>query len=197
MTSIIATRTYLEEDQREFAAWSGDFNPMHVDPVAARRTGAGAPVVHGVHNLLWCLDAIGRTLPHAGPIHSLRANFDSFVTIGEPIDAILVSHDAAKARAEIRVRGTLAVTIVLGFGDKRAALPEPAPETLYAPEAAVDLPPGEVATLAGRMPYASDNGTQRFPHAARMLGARRLYSPRGHALPRPPFYLQQARARRC
>ncbi|NLH81948.1 MAG: hypothetical protein GX458_14020, partial [Phyllobacteriaceae bacterium] len=32
-----------------FVALSRDANPVHVDALAARRTAAGVPIVHGVH----------------------------------------------------------------------------------------------------------------------------------------------------
>ena len=57
---MLAERTFTKADQARFAAVSGDRNPVHLDPVLARRTPAGAPVVHGVHLLLWGLDALAR-----------------------------------------------------------------------------------------------------------------------------------------
>lgn len=41
---------------REFARLFGDWNPLHVDPVAARRTLFGGAVVHGMHATLAALD---------------------------------------------------------------------------------------------------------------------------------------------
>ena len=43
--------------QASFAAVSGDSNPIHLDPLAARRSLAGGAVVHGIHALLWALDS--------------------------------------------------------------------------------------------------------------------------------------------
>lgn len=40
-----------------FARLAGDFNPLHTDPVYARRTRYGASVVHGIHLVLCALDA--------------------------------------------------------------------------------------------------------------------------------------------
>jgi len=58
---MTATRTFTMADQVAFAAASGDANPMHMDELAARRTQAGAPVVHGVQALLWALDALAQS----------------------------------------------------------------------------------------------------------------------------------------
>ena len=75
---MLASRTFTEADQIEFAAVSGDRNPMHLDALLARRTQAGVPVVHGVHLLLWGLDALAgaeRALP---PMGRLKAAFQAF-----------------------------------------------------------------------------------------------------------------------
>ncbi|HNC74922.1 MAG TPA: MaoC/PaaZ C-terminal domain-containing protein, partial [Elusimicrobiota bacterium] len=40
------------ERQNAFARLSGDANPLHVDPAAARRLLFGRAVVHGVHGVL-------------------------------------------------------------------------------------------------------------------------------------------------
>jgi len=44
-------------DSKAFAELSGDFNPVHVDPVAARRLVFGSTVPHGIHIILRALDA--------------------------------------------------------------------------------------------------------------------------------------------
>ena len=54
---VLSERMFAPDHQNRFAALSGDFNPMHVDAVAARRTLFGVPVVHGVHLLCWALDS--------------------------------------------------------------------------------------------------------------------------------------------
>jgi len=47
-----ASRTFTPAETEAFAAVSGDWNPAHVDPLAARRLIAGGPIAHGVHVLL-------------------------------------------------------------------------------------------------------------------------------------------------
>lgn len=50
---VLGGKTFTMADQSFFARLSGDFNPIHLDPLAARRTRAGDTVVHGVHMLAW------------------------------------------------------------------------------------------------------------------------------------------------
>ena len=52
----VSTRVFTDADQSHFAELSGDFNPMHLDALAARRLIFGRRVVHGIHMLLWGLD---------------------------------------------------------------------------------------------------------------------------------------------
>ena len=59
----ISSRTFGLDDQREFARLSSDWNPMHLDPTFARRTQVGAPVVHGINNLVWAANAVLQSFP--------------------------------------------------------------------------------------------------------------------------------------
>ena len=57
MGDPLDTRVYKMEDQRRFTELSGDFNPIHLDPLRARRSLFGDVVVHGIHSVLHALDA--------------------------------------------------------------------------------------------------------------------------------------------
>ncbi|MEO1316775.1 MAG: SDR family NAD(P)-dependent oxidoreductase [Pseudomonadota bacterium] len=119
IASATATRRFDLEAQHAFAALSGDFNPIHVDPVAARRTLFGEPVVHGLHLVLWALDArlAAGPLP---PLANLRASFKSPVLLDR--DAILTWEGDT---AEIATEGRLAAEITLTPGGTGDALPAP------------------------------------------------------------------------
>src|ERR1700759_4545117 len=81
---VLAERTFMPDDQSRFAGLSGDFNPIHMDAVAARRTLFGVPVVHGVHLLCWALDrwmeSRGLT---ATALERLTVKFARGVLVGE------------------------------------------------------------------------------------------------------------------
>ena len=50
---------------RRYAAVSGDFNPIHVNPISARLFGFPGAIAHGMWTKARCLAALGRELPEA------------------------------------------------------------------------------------------------------------------------------------
>ncbi len=54
----IGNRHFTYFNQSQFAQFSGDFNPIHLDQIEARKTIAGQPTVHGVHSFLWMLECL-------------------------------------------------------------------------------------------------------------------------------------------
>ena len=97
-TFTLASRTFASDDQALFARLSGDFNPIHLDPVAARRTQAGAVVVHGIHAILWALDKLVESGAVTEKIVSLKVQFRNFVPIGRQVELKLLSRDDKSAR---------------------------------------------------------------------------------------------------
>ena len=75
MTEPLASRAFTIEDQRAFALMSRDRNPIHLDASFARRTQAGAAIVHGIHTLLWAMDAALRS--SSFDIQSIKVRFYS------------------------------------------------------------------------------------------------------------------------
>lgn len=108
-----AQRLFTEEDQRRFAELSGDANPLHLDPVAARRLLFGQPVVHGIHTLLWCLDRLAGEIAEPFRLEELSASFRRPVFLGQVVRVVvargqdgrfLVETDGARCRAQGRIR---------------------------------------------------------------------------------------------
>jgi acyl dehydratase len=92
----LAVRTFELADQERFAQLSGDANPLHLDPLSARRELFGEVLVHGVHATAWLLDAWLAEHPLMGPhrIARLVASFPAPIGLGKEIEARLVSHGA-------------------------------------------------------------------------------------------------------
>lgn len=77
--SFFGERSFSISDQERFARCSGDYNPIHLDQVYARRCLTGGIVVHGIHTLLWALDCWAKVFvsaqrPAKG-IRRLKAQF--------------------------------------------------------------------------------------------------------------------------
>lgn len=102
-------RVIALDESRAFAALSGDHNPMHVDPVYARRLLFGKPVIHGVYLVLWGLN---EALETRSRLLSLAVAFNAPVLVGSAAE--LVVEKPAGGSATITVRdsdGNAATTI--------------------------------------------------------------------------------------
>ena len=168
----IARRRFTMADQRCFADLSGDHNPIHMDPVAARRTIAGASVVHGVHLLLWALDALAASQPLARERFELRVRFLRFVYLDAEVQLDLAPRTERKIRMQVVSGGVVCCSI-----DVNPDAPPPAPMAppsgpVIAPDVALDIDVDDVSNTDGRIGLASVGSAfgENFPSAAAWLG---------------------------
>lgn len=76
------------KDSMAFAQLSGDYNPIHTDPIAARRTQFGGTVIHGIHLALHAIDRLVReSVLNAIPPKVLSVTFGEPVPTGIPVRA--------------------------------------------------------------------------------------------------------------
>ncbi len=120
-------RTFTLQNQQQFAALSGDYNPMHVDPIAARRLMFGANVVHGIHLVLWCLDAVSAV--NARPVETVSAQFRKPVRVDEPVTASFSFKNDTKLKIKLNGQDGLLTTINIAF----STTPQEAASTLDLP----------------------------------------------------------------
>jgi NAD(P)-dependent dehydrogenase (short-subunit alcohol dehydrogenase family) len=173
----LAARAFTAADQEKFAAVSGDRNPMHLDPLAARRTQAGAPVVHGIHLLLWALDILAATDPDLPPIQTLRVRFHQFLYVDESAALRMTKLHPDEARLTITAGQALVAVIRIRYGK-----PCPGPVGLDGvsvevthPGAPLDMSFEELADRSGRVPFiAPEMIAGMFRHAAQWVGAARI-----------------------
>ena len=175
----IAKRVFCNADQVSFASASGDSNPIHVDPVEARRTQAGSQVVHGIHLLLWALDVFAESHPGLPPLQSIRAEFNKFVYIDEPVEVLLKQQNPASARLIIAVDGTPRAKVSIGFGEPSEECPAWASRPLDAitdPRAPIDRTLDQMDGISGRLafPTSPEHASTLFQAAAHWLGPRRI-----------------------
>jgi NAD(P)-dependent dehydrogenase (short-subunit alcohol dehydrogenase family) len=177
----LARRKFSPGDQALFAGLSGDFNPVHLDPVAARRTQLGAPVVHGVHTVLWCLDVFARQFPAAGRMSALNVRLSRPIYEDEMPSIVMTQQAADQIRLRVQVDDVIVATIRIGLGGPPPALPpsRAAPNDDGAGALrtlARDIGLDEMRGMSGAIRPAADAGAMAeiFPAAAGWIGPSRL-----------------------
>jgi acyl dehydratase len=175
----VGSRLFTTVDQSEFALLSGDNNPMHLDEIAARRTPAGAPVVHGMHVVIWALDLIAQN--HlVSAIMGVNARFARFIYLDNPVEVKLVQRNQTVVRFEVVTQGQSAVfvTIALSHGNPKSsdAYIDPDPPEISSSKGFPNEPTfEELSGLSGRLPQTMCEGLdQHFPHAVKVITAKRL-----------------------
>src|SRR5580658_3156797 len=86
----MSRRLFTLADQIAFAELSGDNNPVHVDPMLARRSLFGEPIVHGIHMLMWGLDQWLEGLGASARLRSLRVGFSKAIGLDQEVRLTLV-----------------------------------------------------------------------------------------------------------
>lgn len=174
----IGERTFDADDQRRFARMSGDVNPMHMDPVAARRLITGRQVVHGVHILLTALESWRGY--DASPVRAIACSFNNPVSVGEAVVFTQTDTPGQPSTIEASVNGLLCAMVTL-----TGAAPGPVVLSAGA-TAAGEVTVLEPTTSALEQQPESHLGKQyalplrdfdfatAFPRAAAGLGARHL-----------------------
>ena len=96
------TKTVTEVDLSLFTGISGDFNPYHVDEVAAASGRFGGRVVHGMLTSSFICTVLGMRLPGPGTIH-LEQNL-RFLAPVRPGDTITARVEVVELLPKNRVR---------------------------------------------------------------------------------------------
>lgn len=131
------SRTITDGDIRQFAALTGDENPVHLDDAYAAGTMFGGRIAHGMHAAGLISAVLGMQLPGPGAIYleqSLR--FRRPVRIGDTVtarvEAIEVIPDRRRARFATTCRtqdGELVVD-----GEALIMVPANAPQAPHTPQ---------------------------------------------------------------
>jgi NADP-dependent 3-hydroxy acid dehydrogenase YdfG len=162
-------------DQEQFAGLSGDRNPMHVDPIAARRTQAGAVVAHGVHAALWALDVLAEHGRIAKPITAVDVRFAKFVYLGTPVELQVARATESSLQVHLVSGDLLTVTLDVGFTGGRPAVASLAVDDVPLPTAPLAFDVADLSHRSGRLALTAGRPAARlFAHAARNLGADRI-----------------------
>ncbi len=167
-----ATQSIALSQSLEFAELSGDFNPLHRDPIAARRTMFRGSVVHGVHALLASLDAwLLSSAPSGRRIAKVSALFQRPIPTGAEF-RIEISRSAEARPDEVRlvvsVDGGIAQKIIVELADGAGPLKPRSSGERYRPEAPKARTFAEAAAAEGELGLGFDREllASLFPNLA-------------------------------
>src|SRR5580698_6740186 len=173
----LGSRTFTLEDQLAFARLSRDWNPMHLDANFARRTQAGAPLVHGIHNLLWTMDTVLRSL--AFDVRNVKARFLQPLFLDEIARIEIRSRTPTALNIEVVAGGTVVAAIKLSsepgklFGSSARQI-ERAPQAIATP---FDAPFEQMASQAGAVAAGGDDEIRKlFPALSDGIGTAAVHA---------------------
>lgn len=112
------SRVFSCIDQRFFAELSGDYNPMHMDNVAARRLLFGKQVVHGVHTLFWSMDCFLSEKDSDVELITLKVNFFKSVGLNELITLDINDDKSGHAVIIARNESVSVMKVVISYGNR-------------------------------------------------------------------------------
>lgn len=163
-----------------FVEVSRDRNPVHVDAVAARRTQAGAPIIHGVHALLRLLERLAESESGLPTATSLKVLFRKPIYPGDRLGFDIVGRSNTSVRARLVIEGTEALLAAFGFGipevQELSALFGWTATPIGMPDVPNDGPLKDMLTRRGCLTVEPFIAASRamFPIAASCFGAPRI-----------------------
>jgi len=175
-TGTPAEHRFNWADQRRFADRSGDTNPMHMDALAARRTQAGAPVVHGVHAVLWAMDALARDIDLSN-LAGITVSLNRFIYLDRPVTIRLARRTETSVAADVIADGVTVITMLLKLAPRAGAAAQD--EFLGMPLADMACTaetPDAVKDVRGWLDPVPGAGTMAaaFPALTRVIGIERV-----------------------
>ena len=169
-------RTFTSDDQQDFARLSGDHNPLHMDPLVARRLIFGKQIVHGMHALLWGLDQYFESCTQPLQLVKVKGSFQSGIGVGETVNCHFESGDETHLEIRLEVNRTVVVWVQVSWapGDQHRSfsLPADIPDNPVIRERPVE----ELIAATGSLPLYLDGKLSRnlFPNLTRILPERQL-----------------------
>ncbi len=181
MNDVLDRYAFRSADQQFFSELSGDFNPLHLDPVAARRAFFGAVAVHGIHSLLRALDKLAADLD--GPegarlaLTRLRGSFPNPTFLDTPTVCEYSPSGDNGARITAHCAGSLSLQAEIEWEWVYEPFPDDPPEQPPSPSPRTpsERQLDELKGLAGELPlWLEQRGAERFPGIGHQISKQTL-----------------------
>lgn len=167
----MAQRVFTSDDQLAFAKLSGDFNPLHLDPLLARRMVFGHQVVHGMHALLWSLENHLKSRTRPLELRTVKANFQAAIGVGQTVRCVVASRDENRVTIQLKTNSAPAVWIDISWGPLGQRRTDALPQMPVEPQKCRNRSIEEVAAASGNVALFLNGGLagRLFPNLIRVL----------------------------
>ena len=164
-------RFFTSEDQFAFAELSGDLNPLHMDPILARRLMFGVQVVHGLHALLWSLDGHLKTTTKPLELEMVKASFQAGIGVDQTVHCVVTSQDEDRVEIQLRTESSIAAWFEIAWRMRQPRRIDTLPQKLAKPEKCRKRSIEEVATASGNvlLYFNTDLAGRLFPNLIQVL----------------------------
>jgi len=169
-------RVFTSDDQLAFAKLSGDYNPLHMDPIYARRLLFGRQVVHGLHALLWSVDHYLKTQTQPLEIGTVKANFQAGLGVEQAVNCIYTTPDEQRVEIRLETDMTPAAWIQIAWSPSGQQQTDTLPATSQEPEKCRERSLDEVAAASGNLflYFDKEYAARLFPNLVRVLPSMQL-----------------------
>jgi hypothetical protein len=115
MKSVMNKRKFTINDGQFFAKCTGDYNPVHIDPIVSRRYMFGEPIVHGLHVVLWALEVWFGHKDEYVKLISLNVSFPKAVVLEKTTVCNLINESDNQSTIEVSQNDVVCAKIKLTF----------------------------------------------------------------------------------
>ena len=167
----MAARAFTSDDQLAFAKLSGDYNPLHVDPVIARRLLFGQQIVHGLHALLWSADECLRTRTQGLELQTVKANFQAGIGVGQTVNCFCIDQNEHQIEIRLEIDTTPAMWIQIAWSPSRQHPTDTILRAFHEPGKCRERSFEEAAGASGSVPLYLDRelAAALFPNLVRQV----------------------------
>ena len=167
----MAERAFTSDDQLAFAKLSGDHNPLHVDPVIARRLLFGRQVVHGLHALLWGADECLKTRTQGLELLTVKATFQAGIGVGQSVNCICIDQNEHQTEIRLEIDKAPAMWIQIAWSPSRQHRTDTVLGAFHEPGKCRERSFEEAAGASGSVPMYLDRelAATLFPNLMRLV----------------------------
>lgn len=167
----MAERAFTSDDQLAFAKLSGDHNPLHMDPVIARRLLFGQAIVHGLHALLWSADEALKTREQGLALRTVKASFQAGIGIGQTVQCICQHQNERQVEIRLEIEKTPVMWIQMAWSPSRRPRTDTLRAAFHDPGKCRERSFEEASVASGSVPLYLDGelAATLFPNLARRL----------------------------